>query len=740
MSRIFIKWIPIRHYFLVLTFLFSFLDVIAQPPCATNPVAGDFCSTATPICNLNGYCGNTSATYTYWVSPTNHANETNTPLGNVFCASIQNNSWLKFIADSTIAIFDVWVSNCHINQGIQMQIYSTTDCYNFISVSNCWNPGSPTNGQITATNLTPGQVYFFMIDGRNGDVCDYVIAAHIGVGSTPTLTADQSICPGDSANLTATGGSTYLWSSTPSDPSLSSQTTSPTIHVHPLVNTTYSVIITKAGSNSFCPNNVTTLTSTVSINPLPAFTLSSTSDHCNLADGTAIAHITSTSGQFSFQWNTLPTPQTNDTATNLASGNYILTVTDTTGCLSLDSVTVLLDTILFPQIIGPPILCSGTTAILSTSTNYSTYLWSTNATTPTITVSQGGLYTLLVHSNGCSGSDSLLLTGINVPLPIINGPIYICQGDTQTLTLNNPYNSQLWSTNATTPTITINTGGTYSVTVYDTNQCSANTSITIIQKYGPTLHLFSTSDICDHLNGTATVVAQNGIGNYSYSWSNGQTTDSIGGLASGAYNVTVTDSLCITTASINVNEIPGPTANFFYNPTTPSYDFQPVKVIFYDLSIGNIITWLWYPGDDGNNNNTSEFSHYYNNSGTYLVTLIVTDTNGCIDSISKNLIVVDEFDLFVPNAFTPNSDGTNDGFSAQGVGVNPDKFELTIFDRWGETVFHTHIWQGTRSEPWNGTFKNTGNDAFEGVYIYSILVSDLVGKAHQFYGKVVLLH
>ena len=88
-------------YYLVFLFLFLSAKLIAQPPpCATNPVAGDYCNTATAICNLNGYCGNTSAAYTATVSATNNADENNTPLGNVFCAGIQNNSWLKFMASS----------------------------------------------------------------------------------------------------------------------------------------------------------------------------------------------------------------------------------------------------------------------------------------------------------------------------------------------------------------------------------------------------------------------------------------------------------------------------------------------------------------------------------------------------------------------------------------------------------------------------------------------------------------
>lgn len=109
------------------------------PPCLANPAANDFCATATPICNLNGFCGNTSASYT----ATGGGN-----LTTVFCGSIENNSWLSFVANATTATLNIWVSNCALGYGIQMQIYSTNNCTNFTSVSNCWNPGVMQNGTI----------------------------------------------------------------------------------------------------------------------------------------------------------------------------------------------------------------------------------------------------------------------------------------------------------------------------------------------------------------------------------------------------------------------------------------------------------------------------------------------------------------------------------------------------------------------------------------------------------------
>jgi hypothetical protein len=81
------------------------------PGCGSNPPAGNTCATATPICDLDGYCGNTSSTYTanFW-----------TQLGSGFSGSIENNSFISFVASSSTMTFDVFTSNCVNGYGIQL--------------------------------------------------------------------------------------------------------------------------------------------------------------------------------------------------------------------------------------------------------------------------------------------------------------------------------------------------------------------------------------------------------------------------------------------------------------------------------------------------------------------------------------------------------------------------------------------------------------------------------------------
>jgi gliding motility-associated-like protein len=687
--------------------------VSSQPPCAANPIAGDFCSTATPICNLNGYCGNTSASYTNWVSSSNHTNETNTPLGSIFCATIQNNSWLKFIASANTAVFDVWVQNCSDNHGIQMQIYSTTDCYNFTAVSNCWNPMTPTNGQITATGLIPGNVYFFMIDGTMGDVCDYVIAANTGVVA-PFVSPAQSICKGFTATITASGGSGYNWTSSPADPSLAGQTTNATINVTPTVTTTYSVTITIPGSNLFCPTTSNVLTSVVTVPAVPPYTINATDDHCAHADGTASVQVNGDSTAYTYLWSTTPIPQTTATATGLSYGTYSVTITDSNACVADTSINVLLNPNLDPQISGPSGLCTGDTILLDAGGNYNIYFWSDSSANQTLSVTSGGTYMVYVSDGpNCAGSDTLTISEFTPPTPIISGPDYVCTGNSVTLNAGNGYSSCLWSTGASSPTLTATSGGVYSVSVTDANNCHGSDADTLAEKHPPILSAHSEYEMCHLHNGSAGVAVSGQGSVFHFLWNNGDTTQNIYGLTSGNYAVTVADEYCSSEASTTVGEIPGPTAAFTFHPPVAVIDDANIR--FEDLSTGIISHWMWSFGDLAGDTIQNPY-HTYQQTGFFNVELKITNQYGCRDSAYKQVAITEQPEIWVPNAFTPNGDGSNEYFMAKGINISD--FSMYIYNRWGEQVFYSD----DMSKGWDGRYR--GNPVEEGVYSWVIFYSE----------------
>ena len=240
-------------------------DNCVAPAYSPSDTASDNCDTYTPICNLNGYYGNTSSSYT------DDHTELNIDSLGIFCGTIENNSWLSFIADSTTAVLDVWVSNCTgipplgKIHGIQIQIYETDCSYgNFTPKSNCWSPNKEADGEITATGLTPGNPYVIMIDGWGADHCDYVFSASMGVNAA-NAGPDKTICEGNTASLTASGGVTYSWSALPADPSLSGQESEQTINVSPVQTTTYSATVT--GINIYCLSAIDD--AVITVNPIP---------------------------------------------------------------------------------------------------------------------------------------------------------------------------------------------------------------------------------------------------------------------------------------------------------------------------------------------------------------------------------------------------------------------------------------------------------------------------------------
>lgn len=142
----------------------------AQVPCSVPVPAALSVPSACVRCNmnlLNGYSGSLSET----------PNDQTIPI-NVFCLSVQNNQWLAFAATAKSMTFHFSVTNCDnpTNGGLQAQVYGTYDCFeDSFPVSNCFSPDKEEDGIVIADNLVIGEIYYLMLDGYDGDVCDFVI-------------------------------------------------------------------------------------------------------------------------------------------------------------------------------------------------------------------------------------------------------------------------------------------------------------------------------------------------------------------------------------------------------------------------------------------------------------------------------------------------------------------------------------------------------------------------------------
>jgi gliding motility-associated-like protein len=182
----------------------------------------------------------------------------------------------------------------------------------------------------------------------------------------------------------------------------------------------------------------------------------------------------------------------------------------------------------------------------------------------------------------------------------------------------------------------------------------------------------------------------------------------------------------ITKTDFITIETPG-TADFRSTPEAPVEVSLPNNntVSFYDQSLG-AVTWTWDFGD-GVSSTDRNPNHTFVKPGVYYVSLTIKSANGCESTIKKGPYTVFTPELFVPNVFTPNNDGFNDGFLTNYGG--DESFLLQIFDRYGTKFFQTT----NKNEAWNGTNLN-GSTAGDGVYFYTLKIGD-----RNYSGNVTLM-
>lgn len=187
-----------------LLLLFSLADLSAQ--CNTNtctvPVpavnAQDACILPNPQA-LNCYYGGTTATEPVSFPPT-------------WCSDINNNHWFAFTATSPLAFFTFTITGCSTGNGIQVAVFTTTDCVNFTQVSTCTPILPPTAYTLVVPGLTPGQIYYLCIDGIAGSICEYSIN---GTDPSINVVGSPNICLPNSFTTKYSTAGVSTWSINP---------------------------------------------------------------------------------------------------------------------------------------------------------------------------------------------------------------------------------------------------------------------------------------------------------------------------------------------------------------------------------------------------------------------------------------------------------------------------------------------------------------------------------------------
>ncbi|MBS1650710.1 MAG: gliding motility-associated C-terminal domain-containing protein [Bacteroidetes bacterium] len=518
-------------------------------------------------------------------------------------------------------------------------------------------------------------------------------------------------------------------------------------------------------------NNCTTSTTLVIIQPTQlVIAASGTSVNCNgYSNGSTSATVTGGMGGYTYTWSPGGVASANNP--NIPAGTYTVNANDVNACSIQTVITITQPSSVTITATNNYTSCYGSNSVVAASASGGngapyTYAWSNLSFTgagpnAVSNITANIVYTVTAFdANGCPTQTLTINITALPPLLAQGNQNTVCDGLSGALSVNvtSPGNgggyTYSWSNGYTSSN---NTGivvghyptqpNIYTVTVSDGCSIPAVTQVTMNVNPSPTGHFISNMrNGCVPLNTNLTAISNNPTTDtYSWNLGNGQTASYSSGPVSytnvGVYSVTlqITSQYgCIrdTVAQNYFESYPQPTAIF--NPDKYTVSILDPLVQFNNSSI-NAVSYMWDFGDGSVNGNPQATQvnpqYVYNNAGTYTVFLTATSSHGCVNSTWQVIVVEPDYEIYIPNAFTPNGDGVNDTFYPKGVGLSSNDYQLTIFDRWGEHIFNSNA----LNIGWDGTAKDGKTMAKDDVYTYQLQVKDLKGKIHEYTGHVTLL-
>ncbi len=562
---------------------------------------------------------------------------------------------------------------------------------------------------------------------------------------TPNAAGNSPVCAGGTLNLFGSGGAVYGWSG----PGYTGASQNPVINN---VTTAASGVYTLLVSSGTCTASTTY---TVVINPLPVFNFTGSNVLCNgQSNGTSTVNVIVGTGPFNYNWSTIPSQTTQD-ASNLAAGTYSCTVTDANGCTSINSTqitqptvfTVSINSAAFSACAGVPINIS---AIGNGGTGPYNYNWVSGPAASLYQVNEAlsGNYTYVVNATdafNCAASANINLTFFPQPTVTATGAT-ICGGQGSTVLSASGASTYTWQPgNITGPTYPFSGNQSVIITVVGTSNGCNNTATTAVNVNPmPTANItLGNAKGCVPACVTFTAGGNPNITSYGWILNGAGITGSVNGAycfdeaASYTLGLTVMDANgCTgTVVPVTIDIYPKPTADFNHAPIKPIVNIDQF-VTFTDASWGTpIVSWNWYFMNTAQYTSIEQNPTFaYTEPGTYPVVLVVKSDKGCMDTLIRPLVVGEDFGIYVPNAFTPNADGLNDIFQPKGFGVV--KYEINVFDRWGEKVYSTKAFE----EGWDGSFHGRSKTICEeGTYTWLIQCTDVFGKSHELKGHVTLM-
>ncbi|MEP7168167.1 MAG: T9SS type A sorting domain-containing protein, partial [Bacteroidota bacterium] len=478
-----------------------------------------------------------------------------------------------------------------------------------------WTPGNQTTQSITAS--TSGSYAVTVTQSNGCSATSTPLAVSVNQVPSVVITANgpTTFCAGDSVVLSSSTANSYQWS--PGGETTQSITV--------LASGSYTVNVTDA---SGCSN--TSAATSVTAHPLPAANISASGPLMFFQGDSVI--LTASPGS-TYLW--LPDNQTTQSITVTASGSYSVLITDANGCFAISpsvSVVVSVGTqgaaVIIPG--GPTTFCEGGNVVLSANTGVS-YEWSTGETSQSITVNTTGNYVVTVTFSANTSTSTPVNVVVN-PLPAAvitaDDSTSFCEGGTVIL-LASPGDSYLWTPGGeTTSYISVNSAGSYGVTVTDNNSCSATSTPTDVIVYALPSAVVTPDGPLTFNQGDSVVLTSDAAA--SYLWSPGnQTSQSITVAASGTYSVLVTSAEGCTVASspviVTVNGGTQDTAAITANGPLTFCEGGNVQ-----LSANTGVGYLWSTGETTQTITVAS-------SGSYVVT--VTFASNISTSLPVDVVV-----------------------------------------------------------------------------------------------------
>ncbi|MGI6320327.1 MAG: gliding motility-associated C-terminal domain-containing protein [Bacteroidales bacterium] len=463
-----------------------------------------------------------------------------------------------------------------------------------------WNTNPPSNTQDISLSISDTETYTVTVTDKFGCTNTDDITINIGQMPITNIGTDTTLCFGESYVIDASNSSidNYLWHD---------MSTSPTINAS--ISGWY-----KITASNDCGNYHDSIY--VTILPQQEVSISGNTSACYGSNIELVAQ----DGFESYLWSNSSTQQTIQVQN---SGEYSVTATDQYNCNYEASVDVNFYDAPTISLGNDTTLCGGNSLNLDAGQSFQDYIWSTGEVESNINISTSGSYSVTVTDNtGCTGLGEIEVIFSQIPEISLGNDTSICNSDFNiNLSVGEGFASYLWNNGSTNSSINVNQEGFYSVTVTNSDNCSATSSIQISVYDLIPIYLGDSIDICEI--GSISLDAGENNGNFSFLWSTGESTQQIMVSEAGTYWVQYGNELCMVSDTVHIIGCPDLTMPNVFTPNGDGFNdrfipdaqnIKDFKMVIYNRWGNKIFeTNSYVDGWDGkiNGNDAAEGTYYW---------------------------------------------------------------------------------------------------------------------------------